>query len=86
MKLSLLFMKIWYFEAIHCLNFSMQRQKGRDVTNDVKVNFKFLIYGSVGCLQSIIILPNILFFIIRSMCAMEFTEKMTLIHSCLEFV
>ena len=39
MKLSPLFMEIWSFETIHCLNFHPQRQKRHDATNDVKVNF-----------------------------------------------
>ena len=41
MKLPPLIMEIWSFETIHCLNINMQRQKGHDVTNDVKVNFLF---------------------------------------------
>ena len=45
MTLSQLFMEIWSFETIHCLNFNTQRQKRHDVTNDVKVNF--LIYRFV---------------------------------------
>ena len=59
MKLSLLFMEIWSFETIHCLNFNMQRQKRHDVTNDVKVNF--LICGSVGCMKNMLFLANLLF-------------------------
>ena len=39
MKLSLLFMEIWSFGTIHCLNLNMKCQKRHDVTNDVKVNF-----------------------------------------------
>ena len=40
MKLSPLFMEIWSFETIHCLNFNTRRQKRHDVTNDVKVNLR----------------------------------------------
>ena len=83
MKLSPLFMEMWSFETIHCLNFNTQRQKRHDVTNDVKV--KFLIYGFVGCMKNMLYLANILFFIILNMCAMEFAEKLTLIHVCLKF-
>ena len=71
-KLSQLFIEIWSFETIRCLNFNTQRQKRHAVTHDVKVNF--LICGFV-----------ILFFIILSMCEMECAEKLTLIHFCLEF-
>ena len=39
MKSSPLFMEMWYFETIHCLNFNAQCWKGHDVTNDIKVNF-----------------------------------------------
>ena len=67
MKLSPLFMEMWSFETIHCLNFNTQNQKRNDVTNDVKINF--LICGLVGCLKNMIVLSNI-FFIILSMCAM----------------
>ena len=73
MKLSLLFMKMWSFESIHCLNFNIQRRKRHDVTNDVKVNF--LICGLVRCMKNMLVLSNILFFIILSMCTMEFAEK-----------
>ena len=55
----------------------MQRQKRHGVTNDVKVNF--LIYGFGGVFKNMLFLANILF-IILSMCAMEFTEKLTLIQ------
>ena len=82
MKLSPLFMEIWSFETIHCLNFNTQRQKRHDVTNDVKVNF--LICGFVGCMKNMLLLANLLF-IILSMCAIEFAEKLTLIHFCLKF-
>ena len=46
MKISPLFMEIWSFETIHCLNFNTQRQKRHDVINDVKVNI--LICGLSG--------------------------------------
>ena len=84
MKLSPLFMEIWSFETVHCLNFNMQRQKCPDVTKDVKVNF--LICGFVRCMKNMLFLANILFLIIHSisMCAMEFAEKLTL-HFCLKF-
>ena len=75
-------MEIYYFETIHCLNFNTQRQKRHDVTNDVNVNF--LICGSVGCMKNMLYLARI-FFIILSMFAMEFVEKLTLIHFCLKF-
>ena len=45
MKLSPLFMEIWYFETILHLNFNMQRQKRQDFTKDIKV--KILICGFV---------------------------------------
>ena len=83
MKLSRLIMEIWSFETIHCLNFNMQRQKRHDVTNDVKVNF--LICGFVRCMKNMLLIANLLFFIILSMCAIEFAEKLTLIHFCLKF-
>ena len=83
MKLSPLFMEIWSFETIHCLNFNTQRQKRHDVTSDVKVNF--LICGFVGCMKNMLLLANLLFCIILSMCAIEFAEKLTLIHFCLKF-
>ena len=82
MNLSPLFMEMWSFETIHCLNFNTQRPKRHDVTNDVKV--KFLIYGFVGCMKTCYILLTY-FFIILNMCAMEFAEKLTLIHVCLKF-
>ena len=82
MMLSPLFMEIWSFETIHCLNFYSQRQKRHEVTNDVKVNF--LICGFVGCMKNMLLLANLLF-IILSMCAIEFAEKLTLIHFCLKF-
>ena len=78
MKLSPLFVEIWSFETIHCLNFNTQRQKRHNVTNDVNVNF--LICGFVGCMENVLFLANILFFIILSMCAMEFEENLVLIH------
>ena len=61
MKLSPLFMEIWSFETIHCLNFNTQCQKRHDITNDVKGNF--LIWGFVGCLKNMLFLANILFFL-----------------------
>ena len=78
MKLLPLFMLIWSFD----LNFNTQREKHHDVTNYVKVNF--LIFGFVVCMKNMLFLANILF-IILSMCAMEFSEKLTLIHFCLKF-
>ena len=82
MKLSPLFMEIWSFETIHCLNFDMQRHKIHDVTNDVK--YYFLIFRFVGRMKNMLFLDNILFFIILSMCAMEFAEKLTLVDFCLK--
>ena len=82
MKLSPLFMEIWSFETIHCLNFNTQRQKCYDVTNDVKVNF--LIYKFAGCMKNMLFLATY-FFIIPSMFAMEFAEQLTLIHFCPKF-
>ena len=81
MKLSPFIKEIWSFETIHCLNPNMQRQKRHDVTNDVKVNF--LICGFVGCMKNVLFLANTPF-IILSICAMEYEEKLTLIHFCLE--
>ena len=78
MKLSPLFIEIWSFETIYCLNFNTQRQKRHDVTNDVNVNF--LNCGLVGASKNVLFLASILFFIILSMCAMTFAEKLTLIH------
>ena len=83
MKLSPLFMVIWFFETIHCLNFNMQPYKHHDVTDDIQVNF--LICGFVGCMKNMLFLAKILFFIICSICAMELAEKLTLIRFCLEF-
>ena len=83
MSLSPLFMEIWSFETIHCLNFNTQRQKRHDVTYDVKVNF--LVCGFVGCMKNMLFLANLLFFIILSMFKIEFAEKLTLIHFCLKF-
>ena len=83
MKFSQLFTEIWSFETIHCLNFNTQRQKRHDVTNDVRVNF--LISGFVGCMKNMLFLANLLFFIILSMCAIKFAEKLTLIHFCINF-
>ena len=60
MKLSPLFMEIWSFETIHCLNFNTQRQKRHDVTNDIKVNFP--ICGFVGCMTNMRLLANLLFY------------------------
>ena len=82
MQLSPLLMEIWSFEIIHCLNFNTQGQKRHDVTNDVKV--EFLICGLV-CMKNMLFLANIPFFIILSMCAMVFAEKLSPIHFCLEF-
>ena len=82
MTLYPLFMEIWSIETIHCLNFNTERQKRHDVTNDVKVNF--LICWFVRCMKNMLLLANLLF-IILSMCAIEFAEKLTLIHLCLKF-
>ena len=60
MKLSPLFMEIWSFETVHCLNFDTQRQKRHDVTNDVKVNF--LICRFVGCMKNMLFLADLLFY------------------------
>ena len=62
---EVLFMEIWSFETINCLNSCMQRQKRHDVTFDVKVNF--LICGFVGCLRNMLFL-DIYFFIILCAC------------------
>ena len=67
-------MELWSFETIHCLNFNTQRH---GVTNYVKVNF--LICGFVGCMKNMIFLAYIRFYFL-SICAIEFTEKLTLIH------
>ena len=75
-------MEIWSFESKHCLNLNMQCQKRYDVTNDAKV--KFLICAFVRCKKNILFLANI-FFIILSMCAVEFAEKLTLVHFWLKF-
>ena len=83
MKLSPLFIEMWSFETIHCLNFTPQRPKRHDVTNDVKDNF--LICGFVGCIENMLFLANN-FFIILSMCTMEFAEKLTPIQFCLKIV
>ena len=45
---------------MHCLNFSTQRQKRYDVTNDVKVNF--LICGFVGYMKTILFVAYIFFY------------------------
>ena len=66
MKLSPLFMEIWSFETIHCLNFNTQRQKRHDVTNDVKVNI--LICGFVGCMKNMLLLANLLFYYPKHVC------------------
>ena len=71
-------MEIWSFETIHFINFNTQRQKRHVVTNDVKVNL--LTNGFVGCIEIMLFLLTYVFFIILSMCAMEFAEKFTLIH------
>ena len=78
MELTPLFIEICSFETT-------QRQKRHEVTNGVKV--KFLICEFVGCMKNTLFLANILF-IILSMCAitaMEFPEKLTLIHFSLKF-
>ena len=58
-NLSLLFMELWSFKIIHCPNFSVQRPKRHDVTNDIKVNF--MICGLVDCTKNMLVLSNILF-------------------------
>ena len=78
-------MEIYSFETIHCLNFITQGQKLYNVTNDVKI--KLLICGFARCIKNMLFLATILF-IILSMCAMEFAEKLTLIlliHFCSKF-
>ena len=75
-------MQIWSFETLKCLNFSMQRQKRHDITNDVKVYF--LICGFARWMKNMLFLARLLF-IILSMCAMEVLEKLTLINFCLQF-
>ena len=60
MKLPPLFMEIWSFETVHCLNFNTQRQKRHDGTNDVKVNLR--ICGHVGSMINMLFLANILFY------------------------
>ena len=58
MKSSPLFMKIWSFETIHCLNYNTQRQKRHTVT---KVNFLgFAFYGFIGSMKSMLFLAYIL--------------------------
>ena len=76
-------MKIFplFMELTNYLTFKAQRQILHDVTNDVNVNF--LICGFAGCMKKMLFLANILF-IILSMCAMVFAEKLTLIHFCLK--
>ena len=76
-------MEIWSFESIHCINFNMQHQKHHDVTNDIKVNL--LIRGFVGCKKNMLFFALTYLFIILSMSAMEYAEKLTLIHFCLKF-
>ena len=71
-------MEIWSFETIHCLNFNTQCQKRHDVTNGVKTNF--LICGFVRCMKKTCYFLLTYFFIVRSMCAMEFADKLKLIH------
>ena len=58
----------------------MQRQKHHEVTNDVRVNF--LICGFVRCMKNMLFLALSL---AVSMCAMEFAERLTLIHFCVKF-
>ena len=41
MKSSSLYMEIWSFETIQCLNYHTQRQTRHDVTKEVKVNFLY---------------------------------------------
>ena len=60
MNLSSLFMEMWSFETIHCLNFNAQPRKRHDGTNDVKVYF--LLCGLVGCMKSMLFLSIILFY------------------------
>ena len=61
MKSSPLFMKIWSFETIHCLNYNTQRQKRHTVTKDVKVNFLgFAFYGFIGSMKIMLFLAYIL--------------------------
>ena len=66
MKLSPLFVEIWSFETIHCLNFNTQRKKRHDVTNDVKVNF--LICGFAGCKKNTLFLAKILLYYPEHVC------------------
>ena len=47
-----------YFKTIHCLNFNMQRQERRDVTNDVNANF--LIRVAVMCMKYMFVIGNII--------------------------
>ena len=58
--MQILFVEIWSFETIHCLNFNIQRQKRNGVTYDVKVNF--LICGFVGCMKNMLFLANIILY------------------------
>ena len=60
MKLSPLFMEMWSFETIHCLNFNTHCRKRHDVTNDVKYNF--LICRLVGCMKNMLGVSNICFY------------------------
>ena len=77
MKLSPLFMEIWSSETIHCVKLNTQRQKPHDVTNDVKLNL--LTCRFFVCMNKCYFLQTY-FFIILSICAMEFAEKLMLIY------
>ena len=66
MKLSPLFMEIWSFETIHCLNFNKKCQKRHDAANDVKVNF--LICRFDGCIENMLFPAKILFHYPKHMC------------------
>ena len=82
MILSQLFMEIWSFETIHCLNLNTQRQKRQDVTNDVKVNF--LIREFAACMINMLFLPNISFIILTVACVQwNSQKKWTLTNFCL---
>ena len=83
MKSSPLFMKILSFETINCLNYNMQRQKRHTVTKGVKVNFLGFAFFPKLDKHAISCLPT--FFIIISMWATEFAEKLTLVNFCLKF-
>ena len=73
MKLSSLFIEMWSFETIHCLNFNVQRRKRHDLTNDVKV--KFMICGLVGCMKKMLVLFLLSLACVNGICINVNTES-----------